>query len=207
MPTTVLVSIILTTATADPSSNPPQQRSDPEVQTLPRARAQDDGIETGKYESDFFKALIKLAERQNLNTKTFTQYQSGSPARSGVASSTLTEGRAVELKLRKKRCIVAILSAVLLSRPDTSVQQLLLFDEGGRYLDKLACAINSRYGIIKTEVSNDPEKDGAHFIVRFHADPFNKGRWHNWHRRNGQRTGSAESQSRTGNSSSSSPSS
>jgi len=146
-----------------------------------RTEGEDLAIQNGKYKSPFFVTLIMLAEKSRVNPEAYLRYDSGSPALSGVAWAALTSGKAVEIESHKNRYVVAILSAPMAGIPDTAIQQLVLLGPKGQFLDKVACAINSRYGTLKTDVKKDSESDGAHLIVRFYPGSLNKTPWHNWH--------------------------
>jgi len=161
--------------TSPAGEGPQPEETEPQVISLLKLRAKDDFLTDGKYHSAFFKTLIKLAEKQGLKAEDYLRYQVG------TASSILTDGAAIEIESTRKRYVVVLLTAPCLSRPGTAVQQLVLLNRQGSFLDKLACHINSRYGDLRTEITKGPETDGAQLVIRFRPDPMNKSQWHHWH--------------------------
>ena len=77
--------------------------------------------------------------------------------------------------------MVAILGHVSGGIPGSAVEQLVLLDESGKLLDRLACGINNRYGELFTEVADKPAPNGARLVVRFKPRAPKFSTWHNWH--------------------------
>src|SRR5262249_31688854 len=62
--------------------------------------------------------------------------------------------------------------------PAEEIQQVILMDESGQILDKIACAMSFRYGRLQTDVKDKPEDDQAQIIIRV---THHSGFWHAWH--------------------------
>ena len=120
----------------------------------------------------FFPALAGLAEAQNKNPGNYVEFHNGG------ASSRLVLGRAVTVRSGRRTYVMAILGCFIASVPGISVQQLVLMDPDGRILDKLSCDMNSRYGVLVTEVRDPPDSDGAQAVLVCWC---REGHWHNWH--------------------------
>jgi hypothetical protein len=158
-----------------PTGQPDQQRD--LAETLLKTSAKDDGMD----ESAFFRTLAELARRQGQRPSDYTHYDSGEHTRSGRARGGLMEGRAVSVTSEQKQYVVAVLGIGRLSVPGVTAQQVILLDEGGRILDRLACGINTRYGDLATEILDRPATDGAQLVVRFKPLFPDQSTWHNWH--------------------------
>jgi hypothetical protein len=68
--------------------------------------------------------------------------------------------------------------------PGTTIEQIVLLTTEGQIMDRIRCAISSRYGAMKTSVSLTPESDGSLIIIRFEGHKYSnddQGLWHNWH--------------------------
>src|SRR5262249_20692048 len=69
------------------------------------------------------------------------------------------------------RYLVVLLKSSTNSIPGSEVQTAILLDSQGKYLDQLACEINSRLtlmdsGQLHTVIPGMPEADGAHLVIR-----------------------------------------
>ena len=80
---------------------------------------------------------------------------------------------------------VAVQTSKPISVPGMTGDQIVLLSQAGKILGRLRCAINSRYGIVKTEILPKAEADGSRIVVGFVARryPFSRkpSYWHNWH--------------------------
>ena len=136
--------------------------------------------------SDFFCTLAALMSDNNVMVDGtlydgMLYYDSGQSARTGRATATLTNGRAVSIIIDKKTYFVVILGTASFSIPGIEAQKLILLDDTGKILDELSCGINTRYGSLLTGYRKRDEDDGARLVVRFTPVLLNKSNWHNWH--------------------------
>ncbi len=124
----------------------------------------------------FAAALAVLAKSHNKRPDDYLAY------RGEGSFSVLKYGEAVQLKSNGKLYVVAILgsSRSVVAIPGVSAQQLVLISQEGDLLDKLGCGINSRYGLIRTEVRVPPASDGAQLVLVFRPHYDSSG-WHNYH--------------------------
>jgi hypothetical protein len=81
------------------------------------------------------------------------------------------EGRAVLIQAGSIQYVVALLRSRTHTIPGADVQTLILLNKQGKYLDHLACEINSRLssmhsGKFHTVIPTNPEPDGAHLVIR-----------------------------------------
>jgi hypothetical protein len=172
----VFVQLVVPVLCAPAALGQPDRQQTDLLEALLRTTAQGDV----KHESEFFRSLSELARRQELQPSDYLNYDSGK-AQSGRSTAILTEGRAVAVAAEGKQYVVAILGTRVVAIPGVMAQQLVLLDGRGKVLDRLACGINSRYGILFTEVSDKPATDGAQLAVRFKPNFPHLSTWHNWH--------------------------
>ena len=109
-------------------------------------------------------ALTRLAELQGREPKNYVEYQ-----RKPYWPIPLT-GWGARVSSDGKPYVVAVMSPEVRWSPGTSVQQLILLDQNGRILDKLACSTGSRFGVVRTEVKASPAADGAQIVIRYISD-------------------------------------
>src|SRR5262249_11528583 len=131
-----------------------------------------------KQESRFFTVLAELAQKQGLEPADLTTYQTGKNHVGVDSGGKFPSGKAVHVKSGKRQYIVVILESRAIVGHGTEVEQLILLDEGGKVLDKISCAMSTRYGRLQTEVKDKPEDDKAQVIIRF-TQGFTP--WHAWH--------------------------
>src|SRR5262245_20239072 len=146
------------------------------VQELLPLTARDDDFN----KSRFFLILSQLARLQGVAPDEFVRYRSAK-SRSGGGSSFLSHGRALVIESGKRRYLLVILGPRPGTIPGLEAQQLILMDESGKYLDKIACGINYRYGKLETEVQPKPADDGAQLVIRFVPRGADNKHHHFWH--------------------------
>ena len=135
-----------------------------------------DPFEWDNSKSPFFKALSALAESQEEKPEKYLTFSSDGSY--GAAFSTLETGRAVEICAEKERYVVAILGAPGICVPGVSACQIILISPDGKFLDMVACHINSRYGDVGVNSITPSTADGAQLIFTFCTRGSG---WHNWH--------------------------
>jgi hypothetical protein len=81
------------------------------------------------------------------------------------------EARAVLIRAGQIPYVVVLLKSWTYSIPGGDVQTVILMDHRGKFLDQLACEINSRLsrmhsGQFHTVIPTKPEPDGAQLVIR-----------------------------------------
>jgi hypothetical protein len=81
------------------------------------------------------------------------------------------EAQAVSILTGQIQYVVVLLKSWDHSIPGSDVQTVILLDNQGKFLDQLACEINSRlsrmhFGQFHTVIPNKPEPDGAQLVIR-----------------------------------------
>jgi hypothetical protein len=81
------------------------------------------------------------------------------------------EARAEAIQCGRSRYVLVLLKYCTHTIPGDDVQTVILLDEQGRLLDRLACEINSRLsrdalGQFHTVIPAEPDADGAQLVIR-----------------------------------------
>jgi hypothetical protein len=116
--------------------------------------------------------LIELAKKQQLDPKDFD------------FNPWLERGFIKKIRSGKKDYAVIVQDNIASSVPGTYIEQVVLLTTEGKILDRIRCEINSRFGTMRTSVSDKPDSDDAQIIIRFEGRKYpNTGQalWHNWH--------------------------
>jgi len=123
----------------------------PRIQVLLHSSAKNDEV----HKSSFFDAFFTLFRENHLR---FDDYY------------FVDRGFAVEKGSR----IVVVLRGWNHMIPGSDTQQLILFDRGGKVLDRVSCDINSRLtgetdgtATFRTDVLEKPTRDGAELVIRY----------------------------------------
>lgn len=126
------------------------------------------------------KTLVGLAEAQDLDPENYRVYR-----RDRAMCRFSENGDLYAVAVGDKTFAVAVQTAEPMTAPGgCSAQQVVLLTPNGKILDQVQCDINSRYGIVKTEILHKPDADGAQIVIRFIGRKYPSGRqgwWHNWH--------------------------
>jgi hypothetical protein len=122
---------------------------------------------------EVLRILEGLAEKQGLDPKEYTRW-----------APLAAEAAAFEVPAPHGRFIVVAQTFLGITVPGYAGVHLVLLTADGRILDQFECGINSRYGDVRADILDAPEKDGAEIIVRFMGRWFGqyRGVSHNWHR-------------------------
>ncbi len=131
------------------------------------------------------KTIADLAKAQGLRSEDFRTYYCRPgpfPGGFGYFSSNTAMN---SLTVGEVQFAVAVQTVEPISIPGVSAQQLVLISPEGKILDRVQCDMNSRYGVVETDVLSKPASDGARLVMRFVGRQWSPGgprtKSHNWH--------------------------